>query len=1600
MVSQTDPTGGASAMTTSYQYVGGAAWHYDDNELVKAKYRTYGQFRGYGDVITYLGDGVTDRQSKTETTYYRGMSKDNNSTAIAVTDSQGGSHEDLDQLAGDTLESSAYLGANVDHSTITSYWVSDAVASRSRTGLPALTSNWVAPVETFTRQAVTSTGSTTWRNTETDTGYDATTTDANFGLQEHIYAHTVPVDPAYSSCTSTTYAAPNATKNLVGLVAQTETDSVACGGYTAGSTPSAPGGVNTLTAPTSVSRPDQVKSATRTFYDDTTFSTTFPQASVAAYGEATMSQVADGYASGAFTWHTASRAKYDSRGRQTDAYDGNGNDTVTAYTDNSAGLLTGVTVTNAVNQAVSKTLDTQRGLTLTSTDANSVVTTEQYDALGRVTGVWLVSRPISSAANYLFAYSVLNNGPTAVTTQTLNDGLGYRLQTLIYDGLFRPRQTQVDTPVGGRLITDTFYDTRGWVKAKYTNWDDSGSTPTTSVASAANLGRSVPQEDVYTYNSLGQAVIDQNENSGVEVSRSTTVDNGDRTTVIPPVGGTVTTTVTDPLGRTSEIDNYVGRPVLNSPADPFTGVFTVTGGASRPVTYGYDGHGNQSSTTQGTGGPTWSTTFNLLGQAVAKTDPDAGASTGLKYDGAGNLVEATDALAKTTSFTYDALNRKTAAFDSTVAGQQAGAGGNQLGAWVYDNTNSVSGVTHAAGQLTTETTYLNGAAYTTQQTNFNIFGESLGATVTIPSTEGALAGSYTVSHTYTTNAGLLLKDTYKAFGGLPAETVVHSYRSPLDLPDSIGGGYTQTTSYDAYSRVSQIKVGPSTTVFSTVDYAYDPNNGHLTHRFVDHTGGGVTSTLDDQKYAYDLAGNIISQTGTRNGSADSSETQCYGYDGLDQLVSAWTANDLCATAPTSANSSTVADKLGAGSAYWTTWSIDGLGDRSGKVQHAFGGGPATDTTTTYSYGANGGQPHTLTSTSTTGGSTGSTSYGYDVAGNMKVRNAGQGNQALGYDDSGNLTSVTGSTGGNTGYEYDADGNLLVQKDPGATTLYVGNQQFTLNSATGVVTGVRYYTLPDGSQVVRTGTSTAFTFAIADQHGTPSLYLDSTATTPTWRQYTPYGEPRGATVTPPDNRGFLDKPADAVTGLTVLGARDYDPVIGRFTSVDPVLEQDDPTQLNGYGYAGNDPVNGADPTGQSRLKDGDSGTSCWDACQKTIGAIYNANKGGSGSGKTSTTKKKKRSALTRYATQLVEDTSHLLASATPGGCLMGGSGGIEAGVQACISQGNPLPLLNRARDVAGCQFLFLGCRHLFDEYLGDLDCQDGITAECSANVTFTAATLLGTAGEGEAGLADDAAGTKAGAEPTGCSFAATTPVLMADHSTKPIDHVKVGDEVTATDPADGKLVSKTVTALHDDLDTDMADVTIANGLGAKTVIHTTQNHPFWDTTTNKWTRADHLHPGDHLKSTTTALVYVASVHTFTQPNYRFNLTVTDLHTYYVLAGNTPVLVHNTGPCDIPNGSSGGPGAGQRIPPSMLRDYNIGVNADPNLPTPVCSYCRANPATSVDHVHPRSQGGDLTPENTTPACTFCNSSKGARTAPVNPPPNYVGPWPPPWWPPSMQ
>jgi RHS repeat-associated protein len=63
-----------------------------------------------------------------------------------------------------------------------------------------------------------------------------------------------------------------------------------------------------------------------------------------------------------------------------------------------------------------------------------------------------------------------------------------------------------------------------------------------------------------------------------------------------------------------------------------------------------------------------------------------------------------------------------------------------------------------------------------------------------------------------------------------------------------------------------------------------------------------------------------------------------------------------------------------------------------------------------------------------------------------------------------------------------------------------------------------------------------------------------------------------------DKGFVGGTKDP-TGLTHLGAREYDPAIGVFLSVDAVIDPADPLQLHPHAYAQNNPVTRSDPNGR-------------------------------------------------------------------------------------------------------------------------------------------------------------------------------------------------------------------------------------------------------------------------------------------------------------------------------------------------------------------------------------------------------------------------------------
>jgi hypothetical protein len=122
---------------------------------------------------------------------------------------------------------------------------------------------------------------------------------------------------------------------------------------------------------------------------------------------------------------------------------------------------------------------------------------------------------------------------------------------------------------------------------------------------------------------------------------------------------------------------------------------------------------------------------------------------------------------------------------------------------------------------------------------------------------------------------------------------------------------------------------------------------------------------------------------------------------------------------------------------------------------------------------------------------------------------------------------------------------------------------------------------------------------------------------------------------------------------------------------------------------------------------------------------------------------------------------------------------------------------------------------------------------------------------------------------------------------------VGDQVRTTDPNTGKTVIRTVTQLHLNHDTDLADVVVRGGDGKDATIHTTPHHRFWDDSRAGWVDAGALPAGDQLHTGDGAVMTVSAVRSWDGAQCVYDLTVDDVHTFYVGAGGGSVLVHNCG-----------------------------------------------------------------------------------------------------------
>jgi RHS repeat-associated protein len=348
------------------------------------------------------------------------------------------------------------------------------------------------------------------------------------------------------------------------------------------------------------------------------------------------------------------------------------------------------------------------------------------------------------------------------------------------------------------------------------------------------------------------------------------------------------------------------------------------------------------------------------------------------------------------------------------------------------------------------------------------------------------------------------------------------------------GGPTVYYSPDALGRPTQVSGYVS-------DILHHPNGALASYR----AANGITFNMSQNvrglpsvwqhtgvakdEYSYDANGNVSSIVDRQEGGSTS---RSMGYDGLDRL--------------------TVANGL---------WG-------SGRYSY-----DALDNLTSSVVGARSVVHAIEAATNRVSALTGSVNLGlhYDANGNI----VGRGSQGFQFDIGNRMSAAIGKAT----YVYDGHGRRAwTQAASGRTKFRLYDQSgrlvFTYDSAEGEIAHVGLGNTVVAERSAKYGTR----FLHADALGSRIATTAPNATLIDRTRYEPYGGT--AAGTNPDGIGFTGHVNDADTGLVYMQQRYYDPIAGRFLSVDPVTTDSNTGKDFGrYTYVDNNPYSKVDPDGR-------------------------------------------------------------------------------------------------------------------------------------------------------------------------------------------------------------------------------------------------------------------------------------------------------------------------------------------------------------------------------------------------------------------------------------
>jgi RHS repeat-associated protein len=802
---------------------------------------------------------------------------------------------------------------------------------------------------------------------------------------------------------------------------------------------------------------------------------------------------------------------------------------VTTFAHNGAGDLVKVTFPDGSSKGFGYD---DRHLMTSETDERGFVTNRTYDAYGRLVSA-VVPGDITRSTSYAQKVGLVTDPTLGTATNPAPIARPAEVKTTITDGenrtttyTFGPLQS-IATTIDPAGLTTTIERDRDSNPTKSTY--PSGQVIKQSFDSRGNP-LTINDPTVQGTTSIGyEALFSQPVTIKDPFNNVTTLSYDSKGNPIR---------IASPLNRTVRMAyNSVGLPtvmtdtlgtIANFAYDQQGNLTNLSWGGARTATFGYTAHGYLQSMTDPLGRG-FAYQYDAHGRLLQETLPGA-RTVRYQYDAAGNLVGLTPPDRPAHSFEYDGLGQMTAYIPPAVTGAE-----NPRTSYEYNKAQQLTKLTRPDGLVIT---YGYDPAGRLQTTQFS---------------RGALGYSY--------NA------TSGQLSGITAPGNVNlgfQYKGDLLVGESWSGALTGNVqrAYDAGYRTASISVNNA-----PITYQYDADNAPI-------RAGALT-------LGYQPATGLLATT------AVGAINDSYGYNAFGELQS-YRAN------------------VGATPLFQTGYARDSLGrittltetitnttnlylygyDAAGRLATVIRNGAQI---ASYSYDANGNRTNTSDSRGTFPGSYdnqdrllsyGSATYSYSANGELQSKTDSGQKTEYSYDEFGNLTRVALPTGEVITYLIDGKDRRVGKQVNGVLQkgwLYEDQLRpvAELDGSGAVVSRFVYATrvnVPD--YMVKGGITYRL---VLDHLGSVRLVVDPQGRVVQRLDYDAWGLVTQDTNPGFQPFGFAGGLYDGQTGLVRFGARDYDPVAGRWLSQEPLIIIGEDFSL--YNYAFGDPINLSDPTGE-------------------------------------------------------------------------------------------------------------------------------------------------------------------------------------------------------------------------------------------------------------------------------------------------------------------------------------------------------------------------------------------------------------------------------------